>query len=733
MLKFILAIVSSALPVTAAQQKLTSRHDPADQLFRRAPMAQSARSIVVPLQTDFHAAFDAELGRIHTIWRGGPLNLWGPPYSHAKSPFICDFDGDAVFTFPKFSPWFGENGQLSNSFSGMLTAGGRVAFEYVVSFGDTPVAVRESIQGASKENSWTVRRLFEFPKGTPGELKYLAFAEGGAKIVADGSGIKIEGTNGFTYVQLEGGNVQWRIADEPVNYSAEIVTDAGTEKGNPVVQFRGRENRAYLNIPKRAEPVSFALILSNTPEPLPVRSRNSAPNLRVFGAGEEIGRTSGDEFYRIEHFPLPAEAELIITGMDWLNERDLAVCTWLGEIYIVENATGAAAEARYRRFARGLNEPLGLTVANGEIFVVQKGELTRVSDTDNDGVADSFTCMGDDWGYSGNYHSYSFGPLVTAPNQFMVFITGQRGRYDLPYQGWAIRVGENGVTPFCSGLRVPHGWAIFQGDIFVADNQGNWVGGCKLNHLQEGKFYGFPSSLPSPKGARPETEVEPPALWFPRSLSPSASGIEIIETTALGPFEGQMLIGDFQNSILMRACLEKVGGKWQGAVFPFAKGFLSGVNRLAMGADGKLYVGGGKRTWSTAAPKEYSLDRVSFTGTRPFEVKEVRATREGFELRFTKPLEKEPALDPENYLVKQWRFKYHSDYGSPEFDHEGEPGATEVEVESATISADGTVVQLTIPALKEGFVTAFQLAVNSTDDEDLRNDAFYYTLNNKPE
>jgi hypothetical protein len=194
-----------------------------------------------------------------------------------------------------------------------------------------------------------------------------------------------------------------------------------------------------------------------------------------------------------------------------------------------------------------------------------------------------------------------------------------------------------------------------------------------------------------------------------------------------------MLIGDFQNSILMRAFLEKVNEKWQGVVFPFAKGFLSGVNRLAMGADGKLYVGGGKRTWSTAAPKEYSLDRVSFTGKMPFEVSEVRALKDGFELRFTKPLELEPARDGENYLVKQFTYRYHEDYGSPEFDHEGKVGATEVKVEGAAVSKDGKIVRLKIPELRAGFVTSFQLAVNSAEDEDLRNDTFYYTLNQQPQ
>ncbi len=423
----------------------------------------------------------------------------------------------------------------------------------------------------------------------------------------------------------------------------------------------------------------------------------------------------------------------MITGMDWISAKDLAVCTWLGEIYIVQNAIGPVNSATYRRFARGLNEPLGLTVFNGGMYVVQKGELTRVLDTDQDGEADRFECVNDDWGYSGNYHSYSFGPLAISATEHLVFVTGQRGRYDLPYQGWALRVGTDGAAPYCSGLRVPHGWTSYQGDIFVTDNQGNWIGACKLNHLQPGKFYGFPSSQPATRGTKPASEVEPPVLWFPRSLAPSTSGIEVITNDAFGPFQGQLLIGDFQNSIVMRASLEKVRGQWQGAVFPFAKGFLSGVNRLKMGADGKLYVGGGKRTWSNAAPKEYSLDRVSFTGKIPFEVAEVRATKEGFQLAFTQPLESEPALDPENYLVKQFTYKYHQDYGSPEFDHSGKAGATETPVTQVRLSRDRRSVLLTLPALKAGFVTSFQLAINSEADEDLRNDIFYYTLNQIPD
>jgi hypothetical protein len=143
-------------------------------------------------------------------------------------------------------------------------------------------------------------------------------------------------------------------------------------------------------------------------------------------------------------------------------------------------------------------------------------------------------------------------------------------------------------------------------------------------------------------------------------------------------------------------------------------------------------VGGGKRTWSTAAPKEFSLDRVTFTGELPFEVREVHATELGFDLTFTKPVDRVSGSEAANYLVKQFAYRYHQDYGSPEFDHSGKLGATETPVTSVELSPNGLVARLKIPSLRPGYVTSVQLAVSTTADEDLRNDTFYYTLNNRP-
>jgi len=219
-------------------------------------MAESARSVAVKFGTNLHAAFDTELGRVHTIWRGGPLNLWGPPYSHTKSPFISDFEGQRVYTFPKFSPWFAGGKQLAVHFRGISTANGAVMFEYRLRGEKIDTLVRERIAGAADGETWAVTRRFEFPGGSKEDLRYVLFAEGGA--VTDGfRDGKWRGTNGTLHFKASGAAIEWSLVREQVDYSSEIITDAGTEKGNPVVRYSGEEARAYLAIPKRGDDFCF--------------------------------------------------------------------------------------------------------------------------------------------------------------------------------------------------------------------------------------------------------------------------------------------------------------------------------------------------------------------------------------------------------------------------------------------------------------------------------------------
>jgi hypothetical protein len=255
-----------------------------------------------------------------------------------------------------------------------------------------------------------------------------------------------------------------------------------------------------------------------------------------------------------------------------------------------------------------------------------------------------------------------------------------------------------------------------------------------LNHLQAGRFHGYFSSWPQPREIyKKATAFNPPAVWFPRKLCYSASGMAEITDPRFGPFQGQLLVGEFGNATVMRVALEKVGGEWQGAVWPFAKGFVSGPNRLVMGPDGGMYVGCLKRAWGSAAPGEFSLERIRFTGKTPFEVREVRAHPDGFELRFTQPVDRTLGADAGCYDVAQFTYKYHEVYGSPEIDHAGkENSSTPITVASVQVSSDGLTVKLGLTGWRAGYVTAVRSSVKSTDGRSLWHDTFYYTLNQIP-
>lgn len=743
-----LLFVQSALCATEVPKR-----DPADQPFRRAPMASSSRSIVVSVATNLHVAFDAQLLRMHTAWNGPSLNLLGPPYSGKKLPFICTFDGTTLWTTPPFYPWsFGGAPPESDStnfpgdagFRGISVKNGTTTLIYDVAGGDgKSVRVKETPIRHTAGRDLTIARRFEI---APSEktLWLLVHAEMGKFVRApDSPTVSIQRDGNILSATVSGSaGLQWKSVERDVDYEVERITEEGTVKGNPRDKIQGHQSRAYLKIPPHKSEIVFqiASMVGDKPSAVSAEDENQselATGPKIFHGDSKARRpVGGDRYFRVEHFPLPKEIDLLVTGMDWLPDGKLAVCTWPGEIYIVENAQDAPESASYRRFARGLNEPMGLKVLNGEIYVAQKAELTRVLDTDKNGEADLFETVNADWGYSGSYDSFAFGPALDKQGNFYIAFEGNRGRWDVPYMGWAVKISPDGkkLEGFSDGLRAPNGIAAFgpDRDIFVSDNQGNWIGACKLNHLQRGKFYGFPSSFPSPK--TPPKTFEPPAIWFPRKLSPSTSDMAEIRDARFGPFNGQMIVGDFQNAVLLRVMLEKVNGQWQGAVWPFGKSFLSGVNRLSFGPDGKLYVGGCQRAWASASPQQYSLERVAFTGKTPFEVREIHALPDGFQLEFTQPVDPATAGEADNYDVAQFTYEYHQRYGSEEMDHDGKPNSsTAIMIKKADVSPDRKSVKLVLEGWRPGYVTTVRcLDVQNAEGEPLLHDTFYYTLNQIP-
>ena len=177
----------------------------------------------------------------------------------------------------------------------------------------------------------------------------------------------------------------------------------------------------------------------------------------------------------------------------------------------------------------------------------------------------------------------------------------------------------------------------------------------------------------------------------------------------------------------MRVYLEKVNGRYQGACFPFRAGFDSGCLSIEMTADGAMFVGGTDRGWGARGGKPFALQRLTWTGKKPFEISEMRAKPDGFEFAFSEPLDRGVGSSPSSYAIETYTYIYQSSYGSPEVD------GTKPTIKSATVAPDGLSVRVVVDGLQEGHVHEFHLpGVRSAQGQPLVHDAAYYTLNQIP-
>lgn len=413
-----------------------------------------------------------------------------------------------------------------------------------------------------------------------------------------------------------------------------------------------------------------------------------------------------------------------VGGLCFLGNETLLAATRRGEVWMVKDY---ASNPTFSLWADGLHEPLGLLSHNGWIYYAQRGDLSRMRDSDGDGRADEFEVVNEDWSTSGDYHEYAFGPCLDLEGNFWVTLNRPFGGEPFgkaDFRGWAARISSDGTTceMVSSGLRSPAGvgrapW----GELFYTDNQGEWVGTNKLTLLQEGDFHGHPwgiesselpmSKMPYPIPTRdyekryrdgilfPDAvqEIEDlvlPSIWFPYDkLGRSASGFDWDESGGkFGPFAGQLFVGDQYEASVIRVALEKVDGHWQGAAFPFRKGLASGVVRVRFdredGSRGMIF-GMSDRGWTSIGSARDGLQRLEWTGETPFEIHTMTVRPNGFRLRLTRPCETS-LVTPKGFDLTSYTYELHEAYGSSEMD------PAQLMVSEAIVSADGLTIDLVV-------------------------------------
>jgi hypothetical protein len=544
-----------------------------------------------------------------------------------------------------------------------------------------------SLVGESEGFS-ALARKFEFLSATDAELSFSFPVLAGAK-VGDGPAA--------TVARRENGSalVRYESAGKVVLHSVAVDGKVDWEPHSTALRLRGVNAGARIqilswvgsgadeeNAASRLDEKSRSLVKASA-SPIPAGGPSQlGPEIRVAGILNADPEASGTE-YEIDDIPLPGDAPpfapMTLCGLDFAADGTAYACTLVGDVWKISGLSGDLRDVRWKRFAAGLNTPMGVQVVDGVPYVMTVPNIIRLTDVNGDGEADFYER------FSRQHISGS----------------GQNGR-DLRRDAdgnfytnngagiWRISRDGSRVEKVGDGSRNPLGLAVRADGLAISDSsEGESENGtCTL----------FESMHPENAASVAKRKR---ILYLPRGIDNSPGSRLFLNEPRFGPL-GNSLIGvSFGTGTWYSLIRDVVDGTPQAALLVQPGLFLSGSCRLAVQPlDRQVFVAG-LDGWGDYAIAEGCLHRLRYTGGKSARVTGWRAHRNGIRLEFSAPLAA-GSVKRENVFVQQWNYVDSArTYGSVEMSVRSpeSPGHDRLSVEKVSLSADGKSVFVELPAV----------------------------------
>lgn len=427
----------------------------------------------------------------------------------------------------------------------------------------------------------------------------------------------------------------------------------------------------------------------------------------------------------------PYKALFFISGVDFLPNGDIALCTAHGDVWLVKGVDDKLDKLSWHRFATGLYQPLGLKVVEGKIYVLERGQLTRLHDENNDGTADAYECFNNDWHCAGGEHSFDMSLETDPQGNFYFHKTGDT---QTPHGGTLLRVSKDGkkLDVFCTGFRHPLGLGMSPtGIVTGADQEGNWMPATRIDQYRKGGFYG---DMRAHHRAVPPKTYDPPLCWLPREIDNSAGGQVWVTSAKFGPLNGHQLHFSYGRCRALLLLRQEVNGQIQGGAVDLGWQFLSGAARGRFRPqDGWLYVVG-LNGWQTGAVKDGCLQRVRYTGAKLYQPLALHVEADGLRLTFSQRLDPRTAAETSRFYLEQWNYLWSGQYGSRRWSvaRPGIQGQDPVPIRAVTLLEDGCTVKLHIPDLKPVMQMELSYRLRAADGQEIKG-VIYHTINTVPQ
>ena len=389
-------------------------------------------------------------------------------------------------------------------------------------------------------------------------------------------------------------------------------------------------------------------------------------------------------------FTNPWKSLFFIGDHDFLPNGDGVICTIMGEVWIVSGLDESLAHLRWRRFATGLNQPLGLRVVAGVIHVLGRDQITRLHDLNGDGEADFYECFSNAYATSPGGHDYIAG-LQRDDSGNLYSVSANQGLFRISPDGKRVDV-------IATGFRNPNGVGLSaDGTLTTSCQEGEWTPAsqvCLVPPGARGLYFGS-------RGPRTDVPTAPPLVFLPRGVDNSTGGQCFVDSDRWGVPHGALLSLSWGTGTAVLLLPETLDGVSQAAAVPLPGEFRSGVHRGRFNPkDGQLYVSG-CQGWGSYTPDDGCFQRLRWTGAPAQLPVEFHAHDNGVLVRFPHTLDT-GVKEAKRHFAQVWNYRYAASYGSPEFSVRwpDTPGHDPIEIKSAHVLADGRTLFIEIPQLQ---------------------------------
>lgn len=434
----------------------------------------------------------------------------------------------------------------------------------------------------------------------------------------------------------------------------------------------------------------------------------------------------------------PLSPKIMPTAMTWNARGELLFTSLQGTIFRVRDTNQDGVGDLAEPLETGLAAPFGIAVDGDDLLIAHKPEVLRLVGAAGSNTVQKREVFASGWGYTEDYHDWTCGIVRDRAGSYYISLGSDYAHKNRPksqsrWRGRVLRIEPNGqIESIASGLRYATGLAIDEHDnVFTTDQQG--VQNCfnELNVIRPGRAYGVPAQLDE----KTDEAAESAAVEIPHPWTRSVNGICYVPRDRDWPlsrdFGGQIIGAEYDTRFLIRLSLQSVDGVLQGAAYPLCPPgqpslteHLTGPLSVAISPDGDLYIGNIYDSGWQGGLNTGDITRLRRKGDLPNGIREVRATPEGFEIEFLKPIDRQRGGDASNYQLAGYTRVWQGSYATPD------SGRHTPTITTAAVNATGTLVRLTVDALKPGHV--YELTCGEIAETALYPATAAYTLKKVP-